>query len=132
MLRLNCDCKPIPLLNLISTILEVDETQVNRALMQKDLLLKVMEFLAFGGHLTTAHLRNNKVLHFQSFCLRGAAHKRIYGNVTVESHMFTRHGIVLAYPDMPLLVSRVNEKCTEYFPLELLNYSRHRPVYGHQ
>jgi hypothetical protein len=44
-----------------------------------------------------------------------------YKSVTVDQHYYSRHKISLVYPELQTLVSRINDKCLVYIPMELLD-----------
>lgn len=119
----------IPLIDKICQLLDCGREDLPEALENTRILTRLTDYLSSRGYLTTNHLRNNKEVCFDAFCLRGASTQIIFHNVTVADHMSRRHHIDLKYPSLPLIVHFGNNGHFDYYPLELLNYQRRRPSF---
>ena len=103
-------------------LLDCPASKLAHALRDVDNYQKVFEDLSRSRLLTT-HLRRNRKVKFSGLSLSGADTEfayRGYLNVTVQQHMYCRHGFVLRLADAPCVEERGNRNRVSYWPIECL------------
>jgi hypothetical protein len=113
------------LFDLLCFFFDCDEYEIESIMRTKSLRDLIEDFLYKNPRirLSTSHLEENQEIVFAGFSTRSAGHQYAYNGyqgTTVQQHFYSRHGLVLEYPELPCVKELGGGNHVNYWPIECL------------